>query len=171
VAELVEQIRVTRLQPGASGNVHFSMKSFLVNQGSMNDSLMQGPYADFAMIPATPWLTTAAPPTPSLQWTNRNGSREVQLGTAGSPAPWQWLVQVRNGAGWRSTVVNGNVRSLPIASGDSVNRVTVRAVNRVGVESPPTTLSLSDTAFSGDSAGGPKSSRSRSLIRGRSDGR
>ena len=31
VAELVEQIRVTRLQPGASGNVHFSMKSFLIN--------------------------------------------------------------------------------------------------------------------------------------------
>ncbi|MEQ1690747.1 MAG: family 10 glycosylhydrolase, partial [Gemmatimonas sp.] len=94
VGELVEQIRVTRLQAGSTGNVHFSMKSFLVNQAGMNDSLKAGPYADVALIPATPWLQTPAPPMPALRLTRSNGTLAVVLGAIGPTMPWQWLVQL-----------------------------------------------------------------------------
>ncbi len=143
VSELVEQIRVTRLQQGASGNVHFSMKSFLTNQGSMNDSLAVGPYAEAALIPATPWLTSSAAPTPSLTLGRGSPASSVTLGTYGKAAPWQWLVQWRTVNGWESTLLPGTQTLVQIPS-SGVSKLTVRAINRVGVESPPISISLSD---------------------------
>ncbi len=166
VAELVEQIRVTREQPGATGNVHFSMKSFLINQASMNDSLMRGPYADLAVVPATPWLSAPPPPVPSVLLTDQRGVRSVLLGTYGKAAPWQWLVQWRTDRGWQSAVLPGETSVVPIPAGDGANHVTVRAINRVGVESPPISLSLSDSPT--PPAASPASTAS---TRGRHDGR
>ncbi len=172
VGELVEQIRVTRLQPGATGNVHFSMKSFLVNQGSMNDSLAAGPYAEVALIPSTPWLTTSAPPVPALGLTNRNGTRSIVLGTIGATIPWQWLVQSREETGWTSELLPGSAKSFPLPDAPRVSRVTVRAFNRVGLESPSVSISLSDTVSGSDAAGRAASpTPSRSSKRGRPDGR
>ncbi|MBL0173009.1 MAG: family 10 glycosylhydrolase [Gemmatimonadaceae bacterium] len=172
VGELVEQIRVTRLQPGATGNVHFSMKSFLLNQGSMNDSLAAGPYADIALTPATPWLPTAAPPTPALRLTNRNGTPALVLGTIGPAAPWQWLVQYRTPEGWTTTVLPGDATSVPLPVSGTPDRATVRAFNRVGVESPPVSISLSDTASGLNVSGrAAQPAASRSSSRGRPDGR
>lgn len=142
VSELVEQIRVTRLQPGATGNVHFSMKSFLVNQGSMNDSLVRGPYLNAALAPATPWLPVSAPPTPALRLTDRAGVPSVVLSTMESVMPWQWLVQVRTDSGWTSSVLPGGTTLFPLTDRRAATRVTVRSLNRVGVLSPPVSLSL-----------------------------
>lgn len=143
VGELVEQIRVTRLQTGASGNVHFSMKSFLLNQGSMNDSLIVGPYAEPALIPATPWLSATPVPTPSLTLGEGAQSSTITLGTYGKAAPWQWLVQVRTSGGWLTRVMPGSTTTFQLPP-TGANKVTVRAVNRVGVESPPISISLTD---------------------------
>ncbi len=136
VSELLEQIRVTRNQPGATGNVHFSMKSFLVNQGSMNDTLMAGPYAATALVPATPWLHVAAAalPVPSLG-AGDNG-RELLLHTAaGKPAPWQWVVQLRNGSRWTSVVLAGTTTAWTIPRTLSPDVISVTALNRAGEES------------------------------------
>ena len=65
-SEIVEQIRLTRAQPGATGNVHFSMKVFLDDPDGLNERLMAGPYAQPALVPATPWLSVGTPPAPSL---------------------------------------------------------------------------------------------------------
>jgi len=145
VSELVEQIRVTREQPGATGNVHFSMKSFLQNQGSMNDSLKRGPYANLALVPATPWLSAAAPPVPAIAVTTRRASTFLALGTLGTTVPWQWLVQIRTSEGWTSRVLAGTQTSIALAREPAPTHVTVRALNRVGVASEPASLSLDHT--------------------------
>ncbi len=168
VAELVEQIRVTRLQPGATGNVHFSMKSFLTNQASMNDSLMRGPYADLALVPATPWLSAPPPPVPSVLITEQRGVRSVLLGTYGKAAPWQWYVQWRGDRGWSSAVLPGATSVVPLPANGDANQVTVRAINRVGVESPPISLPLGD-ASSGSPAAVPAAPNIPT--RGRTNGR
>ncbi len=172
VGELVEQIRVTRRQAGATGNVHFSMKSFLLNQGNMNDSLVTGPYAEAALIPATPWLATPAPPTPALRLSNRDGMSAVVLGTIGPASPWQWLVQLRHETGWTSTVLRGDTRSFRVPAMGTPDRVTVRAFNRLGVESLPVSLSLVDTVSDANAAARARSPASpRSSTRGRPNGR
>ena len=168
VAELVEQIRVTRLQAGATGNVHFSMKSFLTNQGRMNDTLSAGPYASLAIVPATPWLKSPTPPVPALQITSRNALIAVELGTTRKAMPWQWLVQVRTDTGWTSTLLPGAATSYSIPAGILATDVTVRAFNRVGVESPPISVSLSVSQSSGHAAAQDPSHQS--ITRGRSDG-
>lgn len=174
VGELVEQIRVTRLQGGAGGNVHFSMKSFLQNQASMNDSLVAGPYADLALIPSSPWLGTPAPPLPSLRLTNQNGVAAVVLGSIGPIPPWQWLVQSRQASGWRSVLLPGDTRTFPVPGPgiEGIDRVTVRAFNRAGVESPPVSISLSDTVSGRDAVDRASlQESSEPSIRGRRDGR
>jgi uncharacterized lipoprotein YddW (UPF0748 family) len=54
--ELLRQIEVTRGQPGASGNVHFSMKALMHNYDGIADKLKQGPYAEPALVPESKWL-------------------------------------------------------------------------------------------------------------------
>ncbi|PKO16209.1 hypothetical protein CVU37_11335 [candidate division BRC1 bacterium HGW-BRC1-1] len=59
--EIVEQIALTREQPGATGEVHFSARAIMRNQGGVADALLAGPYAKPALIPESPWL----PPPPA----------------------------------------------------------------------------------------------------------
>ncbi|MEK6701570.1 MAG: family 10 glycosylhydrolase, partial [Planctomycetota bacterium] len=61
--EIVRQIGVTR-SSGAGGNIQFSARTIVQNVGGIADALSKGPYADWSLPPAMPWLSTpAAPPT------------------------------------------------------------------------------------------------------------
>ena len=136
VSELMEQIRVTRSHTGASGNVHFSMKSFLTNQGRMNDTLTRGLYAELALVPTTPWLTAPAPPIPAVRMQEQRGVMKMELGTTTQVKPWQWLVQVRIGTAWTTSLLPGTTSEFPIDRALGASQVTVRAVNRLGSLSP-----------------------------------
>ena len=142
VSELMEQIRVTRTQAGATGNVHFSMVSFLQNQAGMNDALVAGPYAAPALVPATPWLDVGLPPTPALRVIESDGRAVLSLGTESKVAPWQWLIRVRADAGWSSRLLAGTVNRWPIPVRNDVTGVWVTALNRAGTESAPVMISL-----------------------------
>jgi uncharacterized lipoprotein YddW (UPF0748 family) len=54
--ELVRQIEATRAQPGATGNVHFSMKALMRNYDGIADTLKAGVYSEPALVPESPWL-------------------------------------------------------------------------------------------------------------------
>lgn len=142
VSDLIEQIRLTRLQPGASGNVHFSMKSFLKNQAGMNDTLQEGPYATVALPPASPWLPNTPPSAPVAQLQRGRESMQLRLGASGRTAPWQWVVRLRTDTAWITMVLPGATDRWPIPRELSATKVTVSAVNRVGIESSPVSLSL-----------------------------
>ena len=140
VGELVEQIRVTRLQDGATGNVHFSMKSFLTNQAGMNDTLLVGPYAAPALVPATPWLKAAAPPLPTARLAETATGTRLLLRTAGTAVPWQYAIRLRTDTAWITMVVAGSTTSWAIPNGTSPTSLSVVSLNRVGTESSPVTV-------------------------------
>ncbi len=142
VSDLLEQIRLTRLQPGASGNVHFSMTSFLKNQAGMNDTLQVGPYAAVALPPASPWLPNTPPATPVPQLQRGRGATQLRLGTPGRTAPWQWVVRLRTDTAWITMLLPGATDRWAIPHDLSATKVTISALNRVGIESPPVSLSL-----------------------------
>lgn len=142
VSDLVEQIRLTRLQPLASGNVHFSMTSFLKNQAGINDTLASGPYATPALPPATPWLQAPPPPVPVPQVVRVSGATHLRLSPQGRLAPWQWIVRLRTDTAWITMIVPGATSRWAIPEGIAATTVTVSALNRVGTESSPVSLPI-----------------------------
>ena len=152
VGELVQQIQATRLQVGATGNVHFSMKPFLDNQAGMNDTLRAGPYASLAIVPASPWLKVGAPPRPIVQFVDSAGRTELRLMNRPPARPWQYVVRVRVDSGWVVQVLPGTTTRWTIPGGASAAFVGVTTLNRVGVASEmvsvATTRSRSNSTLS-----------------------
>lgn len=87
--EIVDQIEITRKTPGATGNVHFSMRVFMLNAQGLNDVLLAGPYKEKALIPASPWLGGRSD---EARWhaiyrRSDEGWRLVRVAEAGDPLP------------------------------------------------------------------------------------
>ena len=154
--EIIEQIRLTRAQPGATGNVHFSMKVFFENPDALNERLVAGPYAQPALVPATTWLSVGTPPAPAVSVRNEASGRSmlemlptaqppVAIGYGGtstvSATPWLWVVQTLGESGWITEIVPAAVRSRPLAArGATPREVRVTAIDRLGVASPAAVL-------------------------------
>jgi hypothetical protein len=144
---MLDQIRLTRADSGASGNLHFTMNVFLQNRDSLNDKLITGPYAVPALVPPSPWLDSKAPEAPSAAATvdTLSGRTTVTLAAGGSTPVRLWVVRAHFADRWTTSVVPGNVREHSFAAADASARpdvVVVTAIGRAGVESPETRLRL-----------------------------
>jgi uncharacterized lipoprotein YddW (UPF0748 family) len=137
--QVVEAVRLTRAQPEATGNVFFSMKALLQNKSGVTDALAAGPYAEPALVPATPWLGGRTPRAPSvvLRADTLPGRAVADLTPAGDDQPWLWVVRARYGTAWSTEIVPGHVRSYvvrPQATRPAPDEVRVSVVNRLGAE-------------------------------------
>jgi uncharacterized lipoprotein YddW (UPF0748 family) len=155
-SEILEQIRLTRAQPGATGNVHFSMKVFFENPDALDERLTAGPYAQPALVPATTWLGVGTPAAPTIAVRNDGGRTmleilptaqpPVPIGVGGtstvSATPWLWVVQTRSDAGWTTEVIPAAVRSRPLAARGAPppRELRVTTIDRLGIASPAATL-------------------------------
>jgi uncharacterized lipoprotein YddW (UPF0748 family) len=101
-AEIANQIKVTRQQPGATGHVHFSMKSLMRDKGGVAAALKEL-YAEPALVPASPWLGRELPAAPLAEWQPAAGGKALTIRPAGdgvrqvvvrSLAGGKWLVQI-----------------------------------------------------------------------------
>ena len=146
--EILEQIRLTRAQPGATGNVHFSMKVFQQNPDNLDERLQREAYAIPALVPASLWLPGAGYSAPivasRVEPSTGDCVIDVSLAKAAQNAPWLWTIQTRTESGWKTEIVPGTVRTRVIgARGNAVPlEVRVRAVDRVGNVGPETRISL-----------------------------
>jgi uncharacterized lipoprotein YddW (UPF0748 family) len=83
VHDVLNQVWVTQDTVGATGNVHFSMKALVQNREGISDALRDGPYREPALVPASPWLDSKAPPAP----TSVSARRATGLTTRPTTAP------------------------------------------------------------------------------------
>ncbi|MDT0632161.1 glycoside hydrolase family 10 protein [Rubrivirga litoralis] len=128
--QIVRQVRLVRDDAEATGTVHFSMKALLDRYSSLGRNLGTGPYAEPALVPASPWLGATPPAPPAVRV---EGGRAVWA-QEGSEPVWQWVVRTRTRGAWSWRVVGGGVQSMALPAG--AEAVAVSAVSRVGVESP-----------------------------------
>lgn len=144
VEEIPAQIQATRNQPGATGNVHFSMKSLMRNQGGLADALSAGPYAQQALVPASPWLDNKPPGKPKvIQAKNTaTGSAAISWSPTGSEKVWQWVVRVKNGEQWTTKILPGQTSSYDVDLSAGSVLGAVSAVDRCGNESAVATVTL-----------------------------
>ncbi len=144
--ELIRQIEATRAQPGATGNVHFSMKAFFNNRDGLNDKLDAGVYAEPALVPDSPWLGSETPAEPKVSATRQDGRVVVEMKLPGE-APWLWVVRVKAGDRWKTAIVPGREErhAVDIDADDTPTEAVVSAVTRLGREGPLGRANVSGT--------------------------
>ncbi len=136
--EILDQIRLTRRERGATGNVHFSMKA--LRRGTvLGKALRNGPYFDPALIPASPWLDDKPPLPPELTL-QRNTEGGLEMRWPRDPDVRWRAVYLLCANRWR------HVEVLPAATPGMrltqqnledlrISAVAVSAVDRCGNES------------------------------------
>ena len=163
--ELLEQIRLTRAQPGATGNVHFSMTAFLADSDSVFTRLATGLYSAPALVPASPWLGHVAPARPTLRLrpqprlmlqspadtliradstitVSAVAPLVVLLEPATKSEPALWTVRALSAESvWTTTILPGSAREATLPA--STRDVVVTVVGRTGIESASARLTLS----------------------------
>ncbi len=137
--EIANQIETTRGQPGATGNIHFSMKALMENRGGIGTPVLAALYREPALVPASPWLGGRTPQAPRVEL--RHGSeRAVSWKLAGRETPFLWVVQTHSGSTWTTRILPAAQTTQTLPSG--VDAVAVSAVDRSGRQGPIRLLPL-----------------------------
>lgn len=140
--ELVEQIRLTRKQSGASGNIHWSVKPLLQNRLGIANKLRGGVYAQAALVPVSPWLDNEPPGKPKL-YSGGDGSTGVFTiiwEPTGTEKVWLWVLQTRHGGQWFTEILPVEMKSRRLEGRSAPEVVAVSAVDRCGNLSAPAVL-------------------------------
>jgi uncharacterized lipoprotein YddW (UPF0748 family) len=144
-SEIIEQIRLTRAHPGATGNIHFSASSLLRNPDGLSDAFRSRVYASPALVPASPWLAPGRPPRPQVTASPDEGLHAtlVRLDTS-ELRPQTWVVHARWIGEWQTLVLTGATREVYVDSkgGQPPDALAIIAFDRAGVASEPTLLQL-----------------------------
>jgi uncharacterized lipoprotein YddW (UPF0748 family) len=137
--ELALEITTTRQTPGATGNIHFRMKSLSTNLGGIKTLLQNGLYSAPALPPATTWLDGVPPPAPVVLSTVAGGNRTISWSPAsGSEVIRGWVVSTCRGGVWTSTLVpadtlssvqaEAGLQGYAIAAYDRVNNLSTPVI-------------------------------------------
>ncbi len=138
--EIVNQIRLTRAQSGATGHVHWNMRSLMRNS-EFDELLEREVYQQPALVPPSPWLGHAQPKRPKLTVTRISAASELKVTWAadGLGKTWLWLVQKRANGNWTQEVLPAATTSR-VWNGAWPEVVAVTAVNRNGEVSAPSVV-------------------------------
>ncbi|HEY9102936.1 glycoside hydrolase family 10 protein, partial [Chitinimonas sp.] len=60
--EILQQIAQVRQRAGAGGHIHFGLGMLMQDKQGIRSRLTAGPYAETALVPASPWLDATPPP-------------------------------------------------------------------------------------------------------------
>jgi uncharacterized lipoprotein YddW (UPF0748 family) len=159
--EILNQIRITRKEPGVTGHIHWNMKSLMRNT-SMDDALTREVYALPALPPACSWLSTTSAPAPTLSQFARNSSTILTWNPGDGRKPWLWLLQSQNGGTWRSEVLPGSRLSCTFTN-ESPRLICLRAVDRNGGLSPAAGVALQVSPQYADTTEGKPKPKPRKL--------
>ena len=147
--ELLDQISATRAQAGATGNVFFSMRSFMFGRDNLPEKLVAGPYGEKALVPASPWLDSVPPLAPIVRVGRdaSTGANTVSLQPQGAEPVWLWVLRTRVGTDWTTDVIPGLQRfvTIPRPVIGAPDELAVSAVDRSGNESTLVLTGLSTT--------------------------
>ncbi|MDB6026209.1 MAG: hypothetical protein JWM68_2432 [Verrucomicrobiales bacterium] len=139
-SELINQVKLTREQRGASGNIHFSMKPFMQDRGNIATELKDTLYTAPALVPASPWLNNQTVLKPTIKGKAADGEIKVNW-TSKEENLSHWVIQTRVDGKWSSQIVGLGKLSQVFTTNEFSptlpNIIAVTAVNRYGSTSSP----------------------------------
>jgi uncharacterized lipoprotein YddW (UPF0748 family)/predicted glycoside hydrolase/deacetylase ChbG (UPF0249 family) len=163
--ETINQIMITRgMSPLSPGNVHWSIGPLITN-GDLREGLQSGPYKKPALIPTSPWLDNISPKAPQVIHHVQQDNLLLSWRHADADDIDKWIVSYKYANNWEYQLLTQNVRSISIpyfsvrekstgnqkvkdsnnirSTLDPLSAVALSAVDRIGNESPRTTVDLS----------------------------
>jgi len=110
------------------------MKALMQNYDGLADKLKEGVYAEPALVPESPWLGRETPAKPKVTATRSGSDVTVDMQSPKKKEPWQWLVRVQTGDGWKTAIVPGGEREhiVTLNDGEEAKAITVSGVSRLG---------------------------------------
>lgn len=138
--EVTNQIMITRgMVPDSKGAVHWSISS-LTRHPLLAQGLLNGPYKQQALVPASPWLGSDVPDAPTVIFESRG--REVDLSWEHQNVDnvFKWVIYYRFGERWEYIIMENQAMNVKLPSyapdGETkLGDVIVTAVDRLGNES------------------------------------
>ena len=132
VDEILGQIALQREIAPHTGHAHFSMIALEQNRRGIADALKAGPYAEPALVPASPWLDTGgAQPTATVDLGSAaDGQLRLRL-SGGARVHALWL---RYGERWEFHTVLDQIL-VPAAGLDAIVAAALDRVGREGMRS------------------------------------
>ena len=140
--EIVQQVGVLRTRANANGHIHFSIAALMQNRKGVSEQLKNASYQGPALVPASPWLGSEAPPAPTVSVKRHASGLAVILGNAGRAS--HLAIWARYGDEWRFNVVPAGRSEVVLTDDNGVpaRSVVVSAVDRLGNESPRVSAAL-----------------------------
>ena len=133
--EVLQQVSVTRSRPQATGHIHFSMVALTQNRKGISDQLRASRYTGQALVPATPWLGSTRPGTPTIKAVR--GARSVDLSLTAGKGNALYAIWARHGNEWRFAVAPAARATWTVSDDERLGPaeiVVVSAVDRLGNE-------------------------------------
>jgi uncharacterized lipoprotein YddW (UPF0748 family) len=142
-SEILAQVAATRAKPGVTGNIHFSMDALMKDRDGITTALARGPYAEHALVPASPWMTDGeAPGAPGVALTETPDGRVLTITPSGPGSPRWWAVQLRIDGAWQTRIIDGSQRSVPLGALTALapDLIAATAVDKFGIASAATAV-------------------------------
>jgi hypothetical protein len=129
--EITRQIRLATDQPVSAGHIHWNMKA-LSRSPELLTALSRSAYAEAALVPASPWLSTnkLAKPTHFIGELKTGGARLLCTAKPGQE-PRSWVLQTRSASGWTTEIVPGDQLARSFTKAPEV--IAVTPIDRAGV--------------------------------------
>ena len=121
-----EMVRQVMLTP--QGQIHWNLGALKQNRGGLNPLLTKGPYAQSALVPASPWLGNALPARPQASLTESKLTCPAQSNTR-----W-FLLQTKDVTGWKSTLLPSTIGTYQIPG--TPQALSLRASSPTGLLGP-----------------------------------
>jgi uncharacterized lipoprotein YddW (UPF0748 family) len=149
-AEIIKQINVTRHEPGAGGNLHFSMKALMQPRTGLADALSRTAYAEPALVPASPWLRREriGKPKISLKRDTQDSAVYIDWKPTGKGKAWLWLVQIKRRSSWQNIVQPAEQASHKLedwVAGQHSTTIAITPVDRCGNLGPHAVIAINDS--------------------------
>ena len=136
--EIVNQVNYTRKQSGATGHIHWNMRSLMRPNGAF-DALSRAVYTVPAIPPGMPWLDNTKPARPKLTVGDRSGALSAAWNPASSDVLSWWVLQTRREGAWKTEILPAATTSKNWSSPEP-EVVALTAVDRYGNASNPAVL-------------------------------
>lgn len=148
--DIIKRIQITRNQPGATGEIFFSMNDLTSDKAKIGTELRSSVYAAPALVPPSPWMDNQAPAAPTVQAVRDANSGVLSLNWAppAEPDAFQMAIYAQSGGQWMFAVVPAASRGYKFAAGaPAPEAVVMSVVDRTGNESQKVAVNLGGGAL------------------------
>ena len=139
-ADVVWQADRVGPETRSSGVILWNARALLENRDGLGSRLHQGPFAHHALVPASPWLGSQPPETPSIEVAHGGRGPVTVALDPGKGRLSAVVVQTQGEWVWRTEIHPGSTRRLSVPRtyrGTPPKEIRVITVSSTGIESAP----------------------------------